>query len=288
MTGNSRFPPTGGVTATLSVANRTVAQVHDGSMVLPESSPRPFVDVFSATGRPVTETGASDHPHHLALSLALPDVDGVTYWGGRTFQLGTGSELLRNHGQQIIEASEHEEGALRQEIRWIAPGGREQLRETRVLRASALSSGTAQGDGILLEWESRLSSRHGMTLGSPATNGRTGAFYGGVFWRTPFGSATVLSEAGTGADAAHGSISPWLMVGDGHVSIVALAEPGLPWFVRTGDYAGFGPAVAVSERRVIAPDEELELNLRAAILDGTLDVAAARRWAELVKAAATC
>jgi len=272
-------PADGSITATLSIADTPVAQVHDGRTVPRELSPRPYVDVFSAAGRAVTETGASDHPHHLALSLALPDVDGVTYWGGRTFQRGAGSELLQNHGRQIIEGSEHEDGSVRQDLRWVAPGGAEQLRETRVLRASALQ------DGILLQWQSRLSSRQGISLGSPATNGRPGAFYGGVFWRTPFGSATVLSESGPGADAAHGSTSPWLLVSDGRVSIVALAEPGMPWFVRTGDYTGFCPAVAVAERRVIAPDEVLELNLCAVIVDAAVDVAAARRWAALAKEA---
>ena len=271
------------ITAALSITGTTVAQVHDGSAVPPELSPRPYVDVFSAAGRPVTETGASDHPHHLALSLALPDVDGITYWGGRTFQRDTGSALLQNHGRQIVEASEHDDGSVRQVLRWVAPDGEEQLRETRLLRASSLSDGTGQPAGMLLHWQSRLSSPRGMSLGSPATNGRPGAFYGGVFWRTPFGSATVLSESGPGAEAAHGSTSPWLMVGDGQVSIVAVAEPGMPWFVRTGDYAGFGPAVAVEERRVIAPEEALELNLRAVVVDAPLDEEAARHWAKLAR-----
>jgi hypothetical protein len=271
------------ITTTLRVAGAAVAHVHDGSTVPPSVSPRPYVDVFSTSGRAVTETGANDHPHHLGLSLALPDVDGVTYWGGRTFQHGRGSVLLQNHGRQIVEVSEPDDGSLRQKLRWVAPGGREQLRETRILRASALGDGKMPRDGILLEWRSRLSSHQRMSLGSPATNGRSGAFYGGVFWRTPFGSATVLSEFGSGADAAHGSTSPWLLVGDGQVSIVALAEPGMPWFVRTGDYAGFCPAVAVEKRRVIAPDEELELNLSAVVVDGPLDVSAARQWAALAR-----
>jgi hypothetical protein len=229
----------------------------------------------------VTESGADDHPHHLALSLALPDVDGVTYWGGRTFQRGAGSELLDNHGRQVVESSEVHSGSVRQELRWVGPGGEEQLRESRILRVSALGGGTVQHEGILLEWRSRLSSRQGVSLGSPATNGRPGAFYGGVFWRTPFGSASVLSESGIGAQAAHGSTSPWLMVGGQDVSIVALAEPGMPWFVRTGDYAGFCPAVAVAQRRAIAPDGVLELGLRAVIVDGAVDITAARHWAAL-------
>jgi hypothetical protein len=55
----------------------------------------------------------------------------------------------------------------------------------------------------------------------------------------------------------------------------------MPWFVRTGDHAGFCPAVAGAERRALEPDGVLELGLRAVIVDGAVDITAARHWAAL-------
>ena len=36
-------------------------------------------------GTPVTELMPDSHRHHLGVSLAVPDVDGANFWGGRTF-----------------------------------------------------------------------------------------------------------------------------------------------------------------------------------------------------------
>ncbi|MCU1404909.1 MAG: ccpA 5 [Glaciihabitans sp.] len=269
----------------VTVAGAVVARVHDGSAVPATLSPRPYIDVFSLSGRSVTEALPGDHPHHLALSLALPDVDGITYWGGRTFTRGSGSELLDNHGRQSVSSTVQTDGELRQELAWIAPDGTVQLEESRRVRFSRIGNGASLQDGLLVQWRSLLTSRHGTSFGSPATNGRAGAFYGGVFWRTPFGSARVLSAAGEGADAAHGSTSPWLSISTPDVSVIAVAEAGMPWFIRTGDYAGFCPAVATEERRLIEAGGVLELALRVVVVDGAVDSDSASNWAELAREA---
>ena len=58
-------------------------------------SPRPFLDdVVSRAGTPLSVTEPTDHPHHLGVSLAIADVNGTSYWGGRTYVRGEGSIMV--------------------------------------------------------------------------------------------------------------------------------------------------------------------------------------------------
>ena len=246
----------------LEVDGHVVARLNDGSDMAPGLSPRPFVEAWTLGGDPVTEIHPSDHAHHYGLSAALPDVDGVSYWGGRTYVRETGSTLLANHGTQRLESRTVSVAGVREDISWRRPDGTLQVAEQREVSVGALDG------GWMLDWVSTLHAPEGITLGSPATNGRPGAFYGGLFWRTPFRSAVISSERGTGVEAAHGSESPWLAIRSPGTTLVAAAPPGYPWFVRDEGYVGFGPAVAVDRRRAVPPGGELTLRLRVAVIDG--------------------
>lgn len=53
------------------------------------SSPRPCLHpVTTLGGVPVTELAPPDHPHHLGAGVAVPDVEGHNFWGGRTYVRG--------------------------------------------------------------------------------------------------------------------------------------------------------------------------------------------------------
>src|SRR5699024_1838136 len=73
------------------------------------------------------------HLHHVGASLALPDVNGTTYWGGRTFVEGRGSTLLSNHGvQEVVDSAVSGNGReLRSRVRWHAHDERDLLLEQR-------------------------------------------------------------------------------------------------------------------------------------------------------------
>jgi hypothetical protein len=247
--------------AELQVNGHVVARLHDGSDMALQLSPRPFLEAWTLAGEHVTEVRPTDHPHHCGVSAALPDVDGVSYWGGRTYVRGRGSTLLANHGTQRIESRVASTSTVVDEISWRRPDGTLQLSERREVSAAPVEG------GWMLAWVSRMRSRDGVTLGSPATNGRPGAFYGGLFWRTPLSAADISSDQGWGTAAAHGSESPWLAIQSPKVTLVAAAPSGYPWFVRDEGYVGFCPAVAVIDRRVLPPETELTLGLRVAILD---------------------
>ncbi len=56
-------------------------------------SPRPYLHpIHSLSGRALTVTSPVDHRHQYGLSLTVADVDGTTYWGGRTFLPGSGPD----------------------------------------------------------------------------------------------------------------------------------------------------------------------------------------------------
>jgi LacI family transcriptional regulator len=247
---------------------------HDGADVDPQLSPRPHLTVATKGGVAATAVEPEDHLHHLGVSVAIPDVNGVTFWGGRTFVRDAGSQMLPNHGRQLVRSRRIDAGRIEERLDWVGPDDRPMLDERRTI---VVRDG---GDGIDVLWSTRLTAADGAVgFGSPHTNGRDGAFYGGIFWRTPFPTARVRCAGGEGTDAAHGSLSPWLALDGPDASLVATTgNDDMPWFVRADGYVGFGPAVAVTGRRSLAAGEQLHLDLRVAILDlPPLDPAAVAR-----------
>lgn len=248
----------------LSVAGRVIAEYDDGTSMPALSSPRPSLRAWSLAGTRVTQSAPDDHPHHRDLSVALPDVSGTTFWGGRTYVRDTGSTLLDNHGTQRVIERRSTADSIEEELDWLDRADATLLTESRRITASALAG------GWMLRWTSRLRAvEPGVTLGNPQTNGRPGAFYGGVFWRAPFETADVVCGSGSGVDAAHGSDSPWLAVLTDEVSLIA-AAPDPHWFVRTDGYVGFGPATTTESRRDVPVDGTLDLELTVAVFDGRL------------------
>ncbi|WP_221585347.1 DUF6807 family protein [Microbacterium sp. G2-8] len=249
--------------ATLRLVDGTIiAQLNTGSDVEPSLSPRPSLTATTRAGVPVTDVSPADHAHHLGASLALPDVDGVSFWGGRTYVRDRGSTMLDNHGRQVERSVDSRDDSSASLLDWVAPDGTTLLTEQRDLAV------TERDGAWALEWRSRLlAGAADVTLGSPQTNGRDGAFYGGLFWRTPFAEAEVRTADGVGVTRAHGSRSPWLILESAHATLVAVTRTGMPWFVRTEGYVGFGPAVAVSERRRIPSGGTLDLDLSVGVLD---------------------
>lgn len=253
-------------------------------------SPRPYLHpLHSLGGVAMTQTAPADHRHHYGVSMAVADVNGTTYWGGRTFVRGQGPTLLSNHGrQQTVSAEVVEGGAtLVSEVRWADEHGRDQLVEQRRLTGLLLP----EVEAWALRWSSRLhADGSDVVIGSPATNGRPGASYGGLFWRLPFADeSSVLTADGDSEAQAHGSRSPWIAIGrrtgDAWTTLV-LVQPGDvdPWFVRVADYVGAGPALAWDETRRIDSGTSLDVELVAVVVDRRLDVADAADLAEFAVA----
>ena len=253
-------------------------ELRSGADLPRTSSPRPHLHpVRTLGGALTTDTGPLDHPHHHGVGMAVADLAGTTYWGGRTYVRGEGSTALPNHGRQVVLAQRDDPFGVEQRIAWFDEHDERQGVEERRERTRP------HGAGWVLSWRTRLVPDRDLSVGSPATNGRPGAFYGGWFWRTPFATATAATADGAGVEHAHGSTSPWLLVvtdavaGAGpRVSLLAVQrrEPR-PWFVRTEGYVGFGPALAVTGRLAVTPAQPLVEEVDVLVSDLALDGAQA-------------
>ena len=254
-----------------------LAELDDGASMVPVHSPRPHLHpVRTLAGRPMTVVTPIDHRHHYGVSLALPDVNGSTYWGGRTFVEGRGSTLLANHGTQRLEETEASEDgrALRARVCWLAHDGHELLTEHRALCTALLP----EADGWSLHWHSTLEAgAEPLRITSPATRGRPGAGYSGLFWRLPDADETrILVAEGQGEGLAHGSTGEALIVQRRHgrawSSLVLVQDVEVqgrvdPWFVRASDYVGIGPSLAWDRAREVDRGQRLEIALRMVLLD---------------------
>lgn len=254
---------------------RTVDLCHavDGAAIPPVHSPRPYLHpVRTAGGAELTDRTPADHRHHYGVSMAVALVNGTSFWGGRTWVRGEGPTLLANHGTQVLLASEVEGERLRQRISWTSPAGEELLREDRTITVAPDELGWR------LRWRSDLHAPHAdAVVESPATAGRRGAGYGGVFWRLgPASRTAVLAAHGEGEEAVHGSISPWVAFVQHRgprVSTLLLAQRPdhvLPWFLRASDYVGAGPALAWDTPLTIARGETATTELAALLTDTAL------------------
>jgi hypothetical protein len=264
---------------TLTLDGCVLAVLRDGTDIEPTLSPRPYLHpVRTLAGTPVTEERPADHLHHFGVSVAVPDVSGVSFWGGRTFTRDRGSVLLDNHGRQR-HVSWLELAADRrvEALSWTGPDGVEMLSEERTVRAAGLDGRTWVLD---VRVQLRNTSGRDLSIGSPATNGRPGAGYGGLFWRVPVAAAppAVVGADGLEGEAAlHGSRAEWLALvggdGSGEWTLLFL-QPGEhtdPWFLRAEEYPGVGPALAWDARLPLPEGGRLERRLRVAVRDGRTD-----------------
>ncbi len=274
----------------LSADDQQLARYANGESLPGVHSPRPYLHpLHSLGGVAMTQTTPADHRHHYGVSMAVADVDGTTYWGGRTFVRGQGPTLLSNHGRQrTVSAGVVDGGAtLSSQVRWTDERGRDQLVEERRLTGLLLP----EVEAWALGWSGRLDAGDSdVVIGSPATNGRPGAGYGGLFWRLPFADETTVLTADADSEAqAHGSRSPWIAIarrtGDAWTTLVLVQPGGVdPWFVRVADYVGAGPALAWDDVRRIEAGTSLDVELVAVVADRRLDAADAADLAEFAAA----
>jgi hypothetical protein len=245
-------------------------------------SPRPYLHpVTTLAGTPVTEARPADHLHHLGVSVAVPDVEGRNFWGGRTYVAGRGPTELDNHGEQRHRAWRlRDPDGFVEDLVWTS-GGRDLLHERRTVAATPLTA-----DAWALDLTCALTNPGGtaLTIGSPATNGRPGAGYGGFFWRAPKQPADtpapdVFTADAEGEDAVHGRPADWLALrGADHTLVFAGATGPTrrdPWFVRTAEYPGVGSSLAAAARLPVPAGGTVVRRVVTVVADGRLDRPAA-------------
>jgi Family of unknown function (DUF6807) len=252
-------------------------------------SPRPyFHPVRTLAGDLVTLYRPHDHVWHKGIALSLPNVGTENFWGGPTFRQGR-YVTARNDGAMRHEAFDlcaERDGAardgavcLRERLSWVTESGQALAAEHRAIAATAWPADSAW----LLAFETTLVNVSGaeILIGSPTTEGRPNAGYGGLFWRGPrsFTGGTVVTPDGTGGDELMGTRGPWLAFTgrhDGHGGAATLVFRDAPanfshpsqWFVRSTPYACLCPAPFFATAYPLAAGASLTLRYDIAIADG--------------------
>ncbi|MFF9777060.1 PmoA family protein [Streptomyces sp. NPDC013978] len=259
----------------LRVAGRPVGRYLTRPELPERLSPRPCLHpVTTLSGTAVTELSPADHLHHLGVGVAVPDVEGHNFWGGRTYVRDQGPTELDNHGSQRHTAFQlRDPDGFVEELRWVA-AGREWLRERRTVAATELTD-----SAWALDFTFSLTNITDapVSIGSPATNGRPGAAYGGFFWRArkEAEAPRVFTAEAEGEAEVHGSRADWLALAGATWTLVFAGATDTtrrdPWFVRADEYPGVGSSLAHTDRLPIEPGGTAVRRVVTVVADGTLD-----------------
>lgn len=250
-------------------------------------SPRPyFHPLYSLAGHPVTDFRPQDHPWHHGLSMTAPFLSGENFWGGPTYIRHRGYVQLPNNGAQQHVAWDVLDytaayANLVHRLRWITQAGQFWLDERRAIYIDSVRPETgAWSLGI----EMQLTNLTGdpLVFGSPATEGRDRAGYGGFFLRAApaFLAGEAFLSGGAVArgqeDPLLGRRAPWLALvsrGQAPVTLVMVDQfmnpryPN-PWFLRLAEYPGASFAFMFDEPYTLPPGAVLSLAYRCVIADG--------------------
>ncbi|MBT2532367.1 PmoA family protein [Arthrobacter sp. ISL-48] len=267
---------------TLSVGGHPVADYQDGSRIRSVSSPRPYLHpVRTLAGTVVTDHQPLDHVWHLGVGVALQDVDGINFWGGRTYTRAAGEYVWRPDHGSIVRlgssggASSEADGQLKETLSWNGPDGAPVLHEQRTWTWDAVGPSVWR---LGLDFALSPAGDRPVSLGSPGSNGRHKGGYSGFFWRFPeCAGATVWTPTGAGEAAVHGSVAPWLAwsgkFSDGDATVVFVASEGShdPWFVRVEGYPGVGQSLAWDTPVTAEPGVPVRRSVTMFIADGILE-----------------
>jgi predicted dehydrogenase len=261
-------------TDTMTVSGIEVAREMSGGSLSPTLSPRPYLHpVTKLAGVTVTDAMPLDHVWHLGAGVALQDVNGVNFWGGRTYRRENAGYVWRPDHGRIARISSQDTGATRaEELLWTGPDGAEILNESRAWSWTPAAAGAWT---LSLSFTLSPAGSAPVSLGSPGSNGREAGGYGGFFWRLPpVENAVIRTASATGEDAVHGSRAPWLAwsgeFSGRHATLVFTAPPEAddPWFVRSAGYPGVGSSLAWDAAVDLQPGESLTRTVSVTIADG--------------------
>jgi hypothetical protein len=251
-------------------------------------SPRPYIHPLSTLGgRLVSVFRPHDHVWHKGIALSLPNVGQDNFWGGATYRRGDGYVQLDNNGsmdhQQVTRiALEHAAAEFAHDLVWNTQSCSAIINEHRALRAELAGA----DDAWTLRFDTTLTNVSGapILIGSPTTEGRENAGYGGLFWRGPrsFTGGTVIGEDGTEGEDVRGKRGVWAGFSGKHddvdgestvVMVDAERNPQHPpqWFVRSEPFACLNPAPFFSEEFEFAAGATVTFSYAVVIADGGSD-----------------
>jgi methane monooxygenase PmoA-like len=246
-------------------------------------SPRPyFHPLRTLAGDVVSLYRPHDHVWHKGIAWSLPNVRDAAgtanFWGGPTYLRGRGYEQLPNNGTtRHLSFESAPPAAVTESLAWDTEQGERWCTESRELNFSVGSAAWTLGFATTF---TNVSGRE-LVFGSPTTEGRENAGYGGLFWRGPrsFTGGSVLVPGRSGGDELMGVRAPWLAFrgqhdGSGRFStLVFVADSQPQWFVRSTPFAAVCPAPFFDTEVPLAPDASMSFRYAVVIADGAPDPA---------------
>ncbi|GAB3551216.1 hypothetical protein GCM10027404_19940 [Arthrobacter tumbae] len=266
----------------LVLGGREVGSYRDGTAVSPFLSPRPYLHpVTTLDGVIVTDHFPADHVWHLGAGVAVQDVDGVNFWGGRTYRREAQGYVWRpDHGRITRTGLVQQRNSLEEALRWSGPDGSALLHEARRISWRKVNDAVW---ALTIDFSLTPAGEDAVSLGSPGSNGRSGGGYGGFFWRLPAGENTTMTTADASGEAGvHGTVSDWLCwqgTFDGRpATLLFLPNDNAidPWFVRAEGYPGVGLALAWDRAVTTTREAPLARSVTVLIADGALTPDAVR------------
>jgi hypothetical protein len=263
-------------------------------------SPRPFWHpLHTLAGDLVSLYRPHDHVWHKGIAWSLPNVGPENFWGGPTFVRGRGYVQLPNDGAMVhqgfdrLTADADQVGAT-ERLAWVTQAGDTWFEERRRF------SVTVDGGAWVLAFGTRFSNVSGqeVVMGSPTTEGRDNAGYGGLFWRGPrsFTGGTIYAPGVAGKDELMGLRARWMGFAGRHdgtdrsstlVFVDGPDNPGHPtqWFVRSEMFACVCPAPFFSTEVPVAAGGSVSLRYAVVIADGDPGLDGAAQLAKTGRAA---
>ena len=269
---------------------QTVARLRTGKDISVTNSPRPFLDELKTMGGVhISDQQPLDHTWHLGVGVALQDVNGNNFWGGRTYTRADSRYVWRqDHGhiRTVANSFAPSGSSLSSQLEWVSHQQHVLLDEQRIVDFRAFNHQSTGATGWIMDFTFSLSAREeSVSIGSPGSNGRLNGGYGGFFWRLPkANNPDIFTETASGEEQVHGSRSPWLAfaaefssdavglaqrdTGHGEATLIFCSDDGDPWFVRSSGYPGVGSSLAWDAPLILEPGASLARHLRVLVADG--------------------
>jgi hypothetical protein len=188
-------------------------------------SPRPYFDpMHDLAGNLVSLYRPWDHVWHKGIALSLPNCGPENFWGGRTFRRDLGYVDEKNDGSMVHKAfttrdAQDDRVAVAHDLDWITEDGRHFFSERR-----SFAVATPADDVWVLSFATSFTNDTDtvVVMGSPTTEGRENAGYGGFFWRGPrsFTEGRVYTAARVGGGGKMGVRGAGVGLFGRHASIV--------------------------------------------------------------------
>jgi hypothetical protein len=248
-------------------------------------SPRPyFHPLRTLDGDVVSLYRPHDHVWHKGIALSLPNVGPANFWGGVTYVRDRGYVQLPNNGAMVhrgFDVLDRQDSVVRttHSLDWVTQDGETWVTEVRSFAVTVHPDSSAW----VLSFSTAFTnvSDADVAIGSPTTEGRDNAGYGGLFWRGPrsFTGGTIYTPSGAGSDELMGQRFPWMGLAGRHdesdrsstilfVDAPDNADHPVQWFVRATPFAALCPAPFFAKETIATPGATITLRYAIVVACG--------------------